>query len=405
MTAAREGHSTHQSCWGSGELRCAWTHYRIPLANPFATRHGGLAVREGLLLRVQWRGLTAYGEAAPVPGFGHASAGELIEQLVRRARAFMLKSDCTTVAFAAPPETRARAERQLTPTHTSEPDVPAASAPVRAALDIACLDLLAQNSQQPVAALLAASFSTQVPVNAVVGLAEARLAAQAAAAAVTRGFACVKLKVGLCSSLEEEAERVAAVRGAIGPHIRLRLDANGAWPLELALDITRRLEPQDIELLEQPTPAGDLAALAALHRASPIRIAADESVSGPEQASELIAARAADVLVIKPMAAGGLRAGAEIARLAAAAGLGSIVTSSIDSGVGVLAALHLAAACASPNLACGLATAELLASDLMAEPIPVVEGQMALPAEPGLGFIPSAAALARYTTGWHEVEP
>ncbi|MGH2470767.1 MAG: enolase C-terminal domain-like protein, partial [Chloroflexota bacterium] len=81
-----------------------------------------------------------------------------------------------------------------------------------------------------------------------------------------------------------------------------------------------------------------------------------------------------------------------------------IVTSSIDSGVGILAALHLGAACATPELACGLATAELLASDLMAEPIPVVEGQMALPARPGLGFIPSAAALTRYTSGWHEVQ-
>ncbi|HEU5421994.1 MAG TPA: enolase C-terminal domain-like protein, partial [Nitrolancea sp.] len=99
----------------------------------------------------------------------------------------------------------------------------------------------------------------------------------------------------------------------------------------------------------------------------------------------------ADVLVIKPMLAGGLRRGRAIVELAHAAGLRAIVTTTIDSGVGIAAALHLAATLPAPPLACGLATRSLLGADLVSGLPPVVAGSLHLPDGPGLGVMLSEA--------------
>jgi len=170
-------------------------------------------------------------------------------------------------------------------------------------------------------------------------------------------------------SREAEIARVAAVRAALGPAIRLRLDANGAWGVDEAIAIIRAVERYGIELVEQPAPVDDLAGLARVRAAVDTPIAADESVGGPEQARQVVEAGAADVLIVKPIPAGGLRRAREVIALAQAAGLRALVTTTIDSGVGVAAALHLAATLPAPPLACGLATGPLLVGDLIAAPL------------------------------------
>src|SRR5207302_2008088 len=114
-------------------------------------------------------------------------------------------------------------------------------------------------------------------------------------------------------------------------------------------------------------------------------IAADESVRGLQEAQRVMAAGAADVLVVKPMLAGGLRPALDIIQAAAAAGLGVVVTTTIDSGVGVAAALHLAATLSQPALACGLATGMLLTGTLVTQPPAVQDSRMALPRRAGMG--------------------
>ena len=131
-------------------------------------------------------------------------------------------------------------------------------------------------------------------------------------------------------------------------------------------------------------------------------IAADESVGGPQQAAQVIAASAADVLVIKPMMAGGLRRARAIIAQAQRAGLQTLVTTTIDAGVGVAAALHLAATLPTP-LACGLATGALLVGDLLAQPIVVRNGALHVPDQPGLGVRMDERQMALYASGWQEV--
>lgn len=374
-------------------VRAEWLPFRVPYAAAFATAHGAPTAREGLLLRLTaGDGLVGLGEASPVPGFGGGALpdalrilGSLAGQLVGRSL-----DEADGLAHRLP---------------LAGPGAVAAAC----ALDTALLDLRARAAGMPVASLLLvaqhSALVTQhapVEVNATIGTPGTEEAGAAAGAAVSAGFRCVKLKVGICGGVEAELARIEAVRDVIGPGVRLRIDANGAWGAEEAIAALRGAERFGIELAEQPVPAGDLVGMARVRRAVAIPIAADEAVGTPEQALRVVAAGAADVLVVKPMLAGGLRPALDVISIARAAGLRAIVTTTIDSGVGDAAALHLAATLPEPRLACGLATGTLLAASLVLDPPSASGGAMQIPRQPGLGVALDDLQLARYGLGWRE---
>jgi o-succinylbenzoate synthase len=271
-----------------------------------------------------------------------------------------------------------------------------AVAAVRSALDVAVFDATARAAGISVAEALAADINRSVEVNDTIGAESPERAAAQAAAARASGFPCVKLKVGAAQTAEEERRRVAAVREALGPEIRLRIDANGAWGVEQAIRTIRELEEYGLEMVEQPVAAGDLAGLARVRAAAGVPIAADEDVTDVEAAERVLEAGAADVLVVKPMVVGGLRPGRRVIELAAQAGVRAVVTTALEAGVGVAAALHLAATLPPGSPACGLATGPLLAADLIRRPLVARRGRMALPEGPGLGVELDEEQLARY---------
>jgi o-succinylbenzoate synthase len=225
----------------------------------------------------------------------------------------------------------------------------------------------------------------------------------AAREAVDAGFRCIKLKVGIAGSESSEIDRIGAVRGGIGPDVRLRLDANEAWGVDESVRILRAVERFDLDLVEQPVDRRDLAGMARVRRAVGTPIAADEAAIGLAPAGEVIANGAADVLVIKPMLAGGWRAARRIVEEANRAGLGAFVTTTLDSGIGVAAAAHLAATLPSPLPPCGLATGPLLADDLIDSPLPIVQGAMRVSPRPGLGVDLAEDAIGRLLGPWHAV--
>jgi o-succinylbenzoate synthase len=234
-------------------------------------------------------------------------------------------------------------------------------------------------------------------VSALVRGDDPKAAAANARRAVARGFRTLKLKL-LADEIALDEERVAAVRESAGAETKLRLDANGAWKETTALEVARRLARFDIELLEQPVAPADVAALGRVRALSPIPIAADEAVCDEDAAARLIDAGAADLFVVKPAALGGLRAAGHIAQRARRAGVGIVVTSFLDSSLGIATALHFAASLPDSSFAAGLATAELLKDDL-APPFAVGAGAIALPHACGLGIAPAASALRRCATG------
>ncbi|KAB8141645.1 o-succinylbenzoate synthase [Chloroflexia bacterium SDU3-3] len=362
--------------------------YRIPYQATFTTAHGSEQWREGVLLEIDMGdGLTGLGEAAPVAAFGGGSAAQALA--VARA-----------IAARALGQPLALADRLLAALDYSRPGVSAAAC----AFDTAIHDIRARQAKLPLAHLLTPEAPASVTVNATIGGLPSEAACESARQAVGLGFGTIKLKVGVAASPQGEIERIKAVRAAIGPDVKLRLDANGAWDAPTAIAILHTFAPYNIELLEQPVPADDLWGMAQVRAASVVPIAADEALTGPEQARQIIQRQAADILVVKPMCAGGIGRAREIAQIGLEAGLGVFVTSTIESGVGVAAALHVAAALPTHALACGLATGALLAGNLLRHALPVRMGRMALPAEHGLGVALDDVQLGRWASPWQEAE-
>jgi O-succinylbenzoate synthase len=223
----------------------------------------------------------------------------------------------------------------------------------------------------------------QVPVNAVIGAVAPAQAAAEATEAVAQGMGTVKVKVGDA----DDIDRVARIRNAVGPGIRLRVDANGAWDLDTAVDRLGSLRPYDLELVEQPV--ASLADLARLRRRTDIALAADECVRSLDDARRLAALEAADVLVVKVQPLGGVRAALSIVETA---GVPAIVTSMMETSVGLAAGLALAAALPELPFACGLATATLLAADVTDDPLVAHDGVLEVRA-----VRPGPELLARYS--------
>ncbi len=226
---------------------------------------------------------------------------------------------------------------------------------------------------------------TEVPVNALVPAVDAATAAQLATAAAAAGMTTVKVKVG-GGSPDDDADRVAAVRAALGPGGRIRLDANGAWDVDTAVTVLDRLARYDLELVEQPV--ADLADLAAVRRRVAVPVAADESIRSLGDARRLAALAAADAVVVKVQPLGGVRAALKVIE---AAGVPAVVSSLYETSIGLSAGVALAAALPELPFACGLGTAALLAGDVVAEPL-IPHGGMLPVRRPD----PDPALLARW---------
>ena len=201
-------------------------------------------------------------------------------------------------------------------------------------------------------------------------------------AALATGAVDVKVKVGDEGGLD----RVAAVRDAIGPGGRLRVDANGAWDTDQAVAEIARLARYDVELVEQPVPT--LAGLAEVRRRVAVPVAADECVRDVADARELARLGAADAVVLKVQTLGGVATALAVAE---AAGVPAIVTSMYETSVGLSAGLALAAALPELPWACGLGTASLFAADVVVEPLLAVDGMLTVRRP-----VPDPALLARY---------
>jgi L-Ala-D/L-Glu epimerase len=245
--------------------------------------------------------------------------------------------------------------------------------------------------------------SAAVPVNAVIGFAGPAETARDVRAAVAAGFATLKLKAGPERDTPELVRRVSAVREIVGPEARLRLDVNGAWDMATAVERLGALEHSGLEFVEQPVAPGDVAALAAVRAGSPVPVAADESVGSVAAARDLLAAGAADVLVVKPSRVGGPIAAWEIAAMAAADGVPVVISTLFETGVGLAVAAVVAAGLPpvrnrASDLAHGLATADLLDLDPMRNGPPISHGRIDVPV--GAGWISRYhAALAPFVVG------
>jgi O-succinylbenzoate synthase len=185
---------------------------------------------------------------------------------------------------------------------------------------------------------------------------------------------CRTAKVKVAQPGQRDADdiaRVEAVRDALGPAGRIRVDVNGGWDVAHARRMLAALAPFGLEYAEQP--CATLEQLAELRRSVDIPIAADESIRRASDPLKVRAAGAADIVVLKAAPLGGVRAALEIAE---ACGLPVVVSSAVESSVGLAAGAALAAALPELRYDCGLATMSLLTGDVTADPLAAAGGQL-----------------------------
>ncbi|WP_203137429.1 o-succinylbenzoate synthase [Microbacterium sp. JZ31] len=182
------------------------------------------------------------------------------------------------------------------------------------------------------------------------------------------GCRTVKVKVAERGQvLADDVARVRAVREAMGPAGRIRVDANGGWNVDEAEHAAHALSEFDLEYLEQPcATAEELAELRVRLRRWDLPIAADESVRKAQDPLAVARAGAADLIVVKAQPLGGVRRAREIV---AETGLPAVVSSALDTSIGLSQGAALAAALPSLEFDCGLGTAALLAADVVRDPL------------------------------------
>lgn len=332
--------------------------YALPFKEPYVTARGVLERREMVLLRVRDEdGIVGLGEAVPLALRGGVSLTEVVREL------------------------KEWAERQ---------EDAGLSAPALCAVTVARADLLGRR-----AADQGGGGDEAVPCNAtLVAGAPIEVAAQAEGWAED-GFTTFKLKLGAESvksplkadfsqTRGTDVAQVQAVREAVGPEARIRVDVNEAWDLETAKRVLAELEPYGIELAEQPV-AG-LEAMAELAASTSIPLAADESVASLDEAKQAVAIGACAYTGIKLSKVGGPEAALAIADV-----LPAYVTSALDGPVGIAAGAQVALSLAETGhperleLAHGLATQRLFAETIASVECELRDGMLHLPPGPGLG--------------------
>jgi o-succinylbenzoate synthase len=344
--------------------------YSLPFAKPYVTARGRLDRREMVLVRARTDdGLEGLGEAVPLTLRGGSTLEAVVDEL-RGAAAELEGAELADPAGSGLP--------------TVSTDL---SPPAAAALEMALMDLAARETDRPLWRILGAPAFAPVSCNATLSAGSPEQVAAEAEDWAGRGFSSFKLKVGVHADVAE----VEAVREALGPEPRIRIDANGAWSADEAIERLAAMKDQAIELAEQP--AGTLDELAAVRAVSSVPIAADESVASPDDAARAAETRACDLATVKLSKVGGLGPARAIASI-----LPTYLSSALDGPVGIAAAAHLAQVVdpgGRRGLAHGLATQLLFSETVARVECEVRDGQLHLPPGPGLGVVIDDAALKR----------
>jgi len=355
--------------------------YSLPFSEPYVTARGVIHEREMVLLRLRSdAGFDGLGEAVPLALRGDKPLAtvedEIADAASRLAGLNLKEASEDPLAFAVATMLELSISKRISPAAT-------------AAVECALFDAVAKAVGVPLWKLLKAPEAKAVEVNATLSAGAPAAVAVRAAQWAKEGYATVKLKLGAGT---DDVGMVEAVRKAVGPDVRIRVDANEAWDARLAADVLKLLEPFDVELCEQPV--GGLRAMARVAKEVSIPLAADESVVSEADAHRAVQRGSCKYATTKLSKVGGIGPARQIARI-----IPTYLSSALDGPVGIAAAGHAAqvlrADGTDPGIAHGLATQLLFAETIATRECDLHGGELRLPVGPGLGVELDEDALKR----------
>jgi len=349
--------------------------FNLPLIEPFRVALGTITNAANVLVRLRTRdGIVGWGEACPLAFItGETQATDLA-----------VGKDLANFVRGRDPFTLGAIVAELdgfTPSSSS----------MKAALEMAVWDICGKVAGQPVYKLLGGyrdSFETDITI----GIDSPAEMANKATKYVQDGFKTLKIKLG--DGPELDTQRMKAIREAIGYGIKLRTDANQGWTAADTVHALRMMEKYQMQVCEQPVPYWDLAGLKYSRDHSPTPIMADESVHSPHDAMAVVRENAVDCINIKLMKAGGLLRGAQIATIAASAGVTCMVGCMEETRIGLTAGAHLVAS--QKNIVyADLDSFMEFSVDPVLGGMQVKGGVVTLPSAPGLGVDVDPAFLSK----------
>lgn len=299
---------------------------RVPLEHPVHIALGVITHSVSCLVEVETdEGITGYGEGSPGPlKTGENLAGTV--ESVRTLRDELLGMD----------------PRDIEVVYTVMNRALAYSGTAKAAIDIACHDILGKSCGLPLYRLLG-GLNHEIETDITVGIDTPEMMASIAREHVKAGFRVIKTKVG--TDIQTDLARVRAIRRAVGDDVKIRLDANQGWHAKEAVALLDRLNEYDIELVEQPVPKYDFEGLKYVTDHSRVPVMADESCWDAKDAMRLASGRVVDFINIKLMKCGGIYEAKKIVNIAQAAGIECMLgCMSEESGIAINAAAALGAA-------------------------------------------------------------
>ncbi len=344
--------------------------HAIPLKKPFKTALRTVEVAHLIVVKVTCdNGIIGYGEAPPTV----VITGDSLES-IESAILHTIKPALVGQNLIAYEQVFQLLHRLL-----------AGNSSAKAAIDMALYDCISQNCGLPLYQFLG-GYRDQLETDFTVSVNSPEEMSEDAAQYVQDGFTVLKIKVGK-DDIKQDIVRIQEIRKRVGNQIKIRLDANQGWEAKEAIRSIRKMEEMglEIELVEQPVKAHDIEGLKAVTDAVDTPIMADESVFSPRQAFEVLKLRAADLINIKLMKAGGIYKAQIINHMAEECGVECMVGSMIESRLGITAAAHFAAS--KKNITRFDFDAPLmLVKDLMEGGVTYQGRVICLPKRPGLGI-------------------
>lgn len=271
------------------------------------------------------------------------------------------------------------------------------------AIEVACLDAIGRTTKRPVVDLLGGRVRDRIPFAAYLFFKHAgddewgevmtpeAVVGEAKTMVKRYGYHSLKLKGGVIDP-DREADAVLLLREAFGPDVPLRLDPNAAWSVPTSLRIARRLQGA-LQYLEDPTPGIDGMSLVA--REAPMPLATNMCVTAFAHLAPAVAKRAVGIVLSDHHMWGGMRATVELGRLCGTFGLGLSMHSNSHLGISLAAMVHVAAAVPELTYACDTHYPWQSDEVIVGGKIPIENGEVAVPAGPGLGVELDRDALAR----------